>query len=1083
MNIKGSKQRAMFAGLACSLLLSPYVQAMNAESTVAMQKQNTNFSVDGNWHSRQKGKQVYLWQSNAENVNQHWVEKNVVGDFYSYKKKNTSLCLDGGQGAASRQAVTLEECDDNNINQHWAKLMTGNATYRLEKRNTRFSIDGNNGAKKEQGIYLWPSNSQNVNQQWQFSVLEGPSETPEPTVSFERPKQGDVLTEGEPLFVTVNAEDSDGEIKSVSLSVNDVFVRTERVVPYNWDTRELDAALQNLSPGTHRLTAVAEDNDGLTTTKTISFEIGEQPITTPNGDCTISGELKRWHRVALECQGPEVREGDAATFTDNRFNVTFSQNGEQIVIPGHFAADGDAADSSAQTGAVWRAYFTPPTLGTWNYVTSFRTGENVAVSINPNEGTPVSGIDGTNGTFDVTESNRVDQHTRDDPQDFRAKDKGLLVHSPGERYLRFKGDGSIFITAGMDSPENIFGYSQFDNTTKFQDAGSCKGILHDFSPHRDDWEEGDPTWGNGRGVELIGLVNYIASKGVNAAYIMMNTVRGDGCDAHPWSEYNASGNVKTFDVSKLDQWERVLGHMTRKGILIHAMTQETENDQLLNGGNLGLERKLYYRELISRFAHHPALQWNLGEENTNTTQQRKEYLEYISALDAYDHPIFMHTFPNGHDNYIGLLGDENFSGPTFQFGNIPDDASANGEGVYGTTVQWLQDSEQAGHTWVSTVTEASGGHAPTPFQPVTERQRIYWMWASVMSGGSGFEWYLKNDGQGHAYDLAVEDLREFDEHWDQSGHVAQFFEYAQEVGGIDLQQLERANNLTGTTSDWVLANEGSAYIVYLRSGGTTNIQLQGNSNYSVTWFNPRDGRFYAGDVIESGNPSIGTPPSEAGQDWAALIVATDDSATPPPAPPTGDFVEQDGVVVFEAQSTTSDLGEWLVDTSVSGYTGDSYLEFNGNSIVNGPPNSPLEYTFTVNEGGLYHLHMHVARETAPDGRTDLSNDAYVRLDGDYTAGPNPGNSHDDNATLSVLSSDTKFFGGNHNQFVWATGNRLDVGGHNNKRRAVYNLKAGETYTFVMHGRSKLFKVNRVVFRHESVSAAEATNLSLVETRR
>ena len=83
----------------------------------------------------------------------------------------------------------------------------------------------------------------------------------------------------------------------------------------------------------------------------------------------------------------------------------------------------------------------------------------------------------------------------------------------------------------------------------------------------------------------------------------MMTANGDGCDAHPWTEY--SGNRRAFDVSKLDQWEMALSHMTRKGMMIHAMTQETENDQLLNGGNLGFERQLYYRELISRFAHHP----------------------------------------------------------------------------------------------------------------------------------------------------------------------------------------------------------------------------------------------------------------------------------------------------------------------------------------------------------------------------------------------------------------------------------------------------------------------------------------------
>lgn len=47
--------------------------------------------------------------------------------------------------------------------------------------------------------------------------------------------------------------------------------------------------------------------------------------------------------------------------------------------------------------------------------------------------------------------------------------------------------------------------------------------------------------------------------------------------------------------------------MDKLGLMLHVVTQETENDRLLDGGEPGFERKLYYRELIARFAHHPAL--------------------------------------------------------------------------------------------------------------------------------------------------------------------------------------------------------------------------------------------------------------------------------------------------------------------------------------------------------------------------------------------------------------------------------------------------------------------------------------------
>lgn len=203
-----------------------------------------------------------------------------------------------------------------------------------------------------------------------------------------------------------------------------------------------------------------------------------------------------------------------------------------------------------------------------------------------------------------------------------------------------------------------------------------------------------------------------------------------------------------------------------------------------------------------------------------------------------------------------------------------------------------------------------------------------------------------------------------------------------------------------------------------------------------------------------------------------------------PEPPSA-YVERNGLVIMEAENTLSDLDLWQEKTQVSGYSGSSYIEFSGNRPLNGPAKSPLEYTFTINQPGLYYLHLHVARESViinGELRNDVANDGFIRLDGDYKAGPNAGNSHGKDAPLANLMQDTKFFGGNDKQFTWATGNRLDLGGHNNKRVAVYDLKAGNTYTFVLHGRSQLFKVDRIVFRHIDVSRSDAQDLSKGETK-
>ena len=73
-----------------------------------------------------------------------------------------------------------------------------------------------------------------------------------------------------------------------------------------------------------------------------------------------------------------------------------------------------------------------------------------------------------------------------------------------------------------------------------------------------------------------------------------------------------------------------------------------------------MQRKLYYRELIARFGHHLALNWNLGEENgalgehNQSTPQRKAMAEYFHDHDPYGHLIVIHNGRQPDD----LLGDE-----------------------------------------------------------------------------------------------------------------------------------------------------------------------------------------------------------------------------------------------------------------------------------------------------------------------------------------------------------------------------------------------------------------------------------------
>ena len=198
------------------------------------------------------------------------------------------------------------------------------------------------------------------------------------------------------------------------------------------------------------------------------------------------------------------------------------------------------------------------------------------------------------------------------------------------------------------------------------------------------------------------------------------------------------------------------------------------------------------------------------------------------------------------------------------------------------------------------------------------------------------------------------------------------------------------------------------------------------------------------------------------------------------------FIESNGLVTIEAESTISALGSWEKKTAITNYTGSGYLEFTANNPESGPANSPLAYQFKITKPGLYYLHLYCAREdvTIKDKlRNDVANDCYVRVEGDFTTGPKPGNRHGDNATIGLLKSDIKFFGGDMGRFAWAFGNRLDPGGKTNKRVAAYQFKADQTYTLVISGRSKLFKFDRIVFRHDGVTPEVGNDTTRVESKR
>src|SRR5688572_3987544 len=121
-------------------------------------------------------------------------------------------------------------------------------------------------------------------------------------------------------------------------------------------------------------------------------------------DVMISGELRQWHKVTLTLAGPHADESSNSPnpFLDYRMNVTFAHESgsPSYSVPGYFAADGNAANSSATSGNKWRAHLAPDKTGRWTYRISFVGGKGVALAA-ASQGQRVAPFDGRSGTFQI----------------------------------------------------------------------------------------------------------------------------------------------------------------------------------------------------------------------------------------------------------------------------------------------------------------------------------------------------------------------------------------------------------------------------------------------------------------------------------------------------------------------------------------------------------------------------------------------------------------------------------------------------------------------------------------------------------
>lgn len=686
-------------------------------------------------------------------------------------------------------------------------------------------------------------------------------------------------------------------------------------------------------------------------------------VTTLAAAADIQGRLAKWHPVQLDFSGPLAAETDNSPnpFLDYRLTVEFTgPSGAVTRVPGFFAGDGQGNGR----GTVWRARFSADEVGLWQYKATLRAGTDIAINLDPQAGNSVQ-LQAASGSFSIDNS----------PSDASEFLRHGRLEYVGAHYLKFR-DGPYWIKGGTDSPENLLGFAGIDGT--FDQGGVENNFLHDFAAHRGDWRDGDPlfshasTGADSRG--LIGALNYLGDQGVNSVYFLPMNLGGDGQETYPFVGAQKTRFNKThYDISKLYQWNQVLNHAQEQGVALNIVLSETEpeNEQWLDDGALGVERKLFFRELVARFGYLLAVKWNLGEENDYPRVELDKHSDYLQAIDWSGKPIAVHTHINQFYRYGEIVGD-----PRYQATSIQYDPQFAGQFVE----QWRRNSANTGHPWVIDMDENTDGLAPADVDD-RRKQILY----DVLFSGGNLEWYFGYSPLPLGGDVTAGDFRQREVMWRQMRYAREMMETH-----LPFWRMQPDDALVENESDAyggaeVFALTGEVYAVYLPSAnGNESLDLSdATGSFQQRWFDPRSGQWFDGNNALQGSAKrrIGTPPSRQGDDWVVLFTRTGQSSVEQLEPSQAEAPR-----FLSVPSPDVTVGEQFAITLTASDTDGTFPSVTVGQIppgmrIRGPGNGQLELSWTVPESAENPSLVELIAIDATDGSLRTTQTMQINITG------------------------------------------------------------------------------------------------------
>lgn len=524
-----------------------------------------------------------------------------------------------------------------------------------------------------------------------------------------------------------------------------------------------------------------------------------------------------------------------------------------------FVADGDAANTGATTGNVWKARFIPPETGFWTYTVYMGVGDSLNMEFDTSPNSQYwSGGYIIQGNFFVKDS------LVDHPSDF---DKHGPLHYTNARYPRYQDGTWLYPITAVESRENRLAYTGFGDTTISQD-GINDHLFLDYAPHWQDtsiYPETIPAWDT-TGGGLFGEASYLMSKSVSGISMVINNNAGQGKNVVPYLSHSTpvlwehTAEQFNFDVVKLDRWEDYLDYLRQigKGFVVEFDLWDDENSRNFSNKSRGI-----YLNTVgaATFQWYPGSIVNLGENMLWPFQQTEgvdtlyKYILWAWNMcpygGQYPYIVTSGAWANqiGYDAvYSPLIGFTAFSGPSLTVNNP----------VNTSVIRDLHDSTITSNQWMISV----DNNLPSNFATLRDGQVGYygsnsydqldiidhWMWGSHFMQAWKVSYTYDN-----IEDRQLEDHRVRENLFNLSANQADFW---QSAGFPWYFATYGGDSLCGVEGHHVLAWEDSSFLYYHTgpSGQDFKIKVLLGEVYSMWTFDTYTGNWQNNGTFFAYNP-------------------------------------------------------------------------------------------------------------------------------------------------------------------------------------------------------------------------------------